>query len=104
MEFALVILFLDASDGYWQIEVGNAGCDKTAIASHRETYGFAQSPLGLPNALSTFQREISVILLPLKWLYAIVNHEGIFVPFRFSSGHIAKVRKVLLLVINVGIT
>lgn len=54
------------------------------------------------NALGTFERAMDVISLPVKLKHAFVHLEAIVVFSGYLRKHIAKVRQMLNLIINVG--
>lgn len=47
---ATVFFKLDASGGYWQVEIDKHDRDKTAFTSHHGHYRFIHTPFGLYNA------------------------------------------------------
>lgn len=64
---ATALCTLDATDGYWQIKIDERYRGKTAFTSHYGLYMFTGMPLGLKSALSTNQKAMSVILVPVRW-------------------------------------
>lgn len=45
----------EANTGYWEIKMDNADKDKTTLTSHYGLFPLLRKPLGLKNALGTFQ-------------------------------------------------
>lgn len=76
---ATIFTTLEASCGYWKIEIDEADRDKTTFKSHHGLYRFIQTPLGLMNAPGTFLRAIDVILSTDKWKHALIYLDDIVV-------------------------
>lgn len=53
--------FLDGYSGYNQVSIREADRDKTTFTTDWGTYAYAMMPLGLCNALGTFQRIMMII-------------------------------------------
>lgn len=53
---------IDASFGYWQIEIVHQGQDKTIFTSQHELDRFLRKCFGLKNAPNTFRRATEVVL------------------------------------------
>lgn len=58
---------LDASSGYWRIEVREQDRDKTTFISHHGLLYLIRIPFGLRNAVGTFKRVKDVILATVMW-------------------------------------
>lgn len=92
---ATVLSTLDADIVYWKVKVDEADRDNIAFTSYRGLHRLEQMPFDLQNALSSFQRAMNVILLAVKWQYALVYHNDIGVFFQSPSNHIARLCQVL---------
>lgn len=53
---------LNASSAYQQIEIDNQVVDKTVVVAYHGLYKYTGIPLGLKNALATFQKAVDVII------------------------------------------
>lgn len=62
----LTFSILGSSCGYWQVEIIDADCKKTAFTSHHWIYQLYCLSLGLGNGPETFQRIMDVSLSPVK--------------------------------------
>lgn len=51
------LLNVRKNNGYWQIEIDEAGRDKTAFTSHHNLFRFIRKPFGLHNAPGIFQQN-----------------------------------------------
>ena len=72
---------LDLFNGYWQVEVGPASLEKTAITMQQGLFQFRLMPFGLCNAPSTFQGLMEPVLTGLNWeiCLAYVDDTVVFV-------------------------
>lgn len=57
---------LDANSGDWKIQVEKEDRDKKTFVSHAALYRHKHGPIGLTNALATFQRALDVIVSGFK--------------------------------------
>ena len=53
---------LDLASGYWQIELDNDACAKSAFPTYNGLYEFVRMPFRHCNAPATFQRVMQVVL------------------------------------------
>lgn len=95
---------LDANSGYWHVEVDPKDRDKTAFTSHHGLYRFRRIPLGLKNAPATFQRAVDILLMTVKWQFALVYLEDIVTFSTTPRQHIEHTKKVLGLLSKAGVS
>lgn len=57
---------LDLRSGYWQVKIEESDRDKTAFVTRMGQFRFHVLPVGLTNAVSTFQRLVDCILAGLN--------------------------------------
>lgn len=88
---AAVFSTLDANSAYWQVGIKETDQNKSCHGLYR----FEQRPFRLNNAPETFQRVIDVILLPIKWQFALAYCDDIIDFLRSSCEHIENVKRVL---------
>eukprot|EP00731_Ephydatia_muelleri_P007381 Em0003g1629a len=70
---------LDLVNGYWQVDVREEDCQKTAFATGEGLFEFKVMPFGLCNAPVTFQRLIDRVLKYLKWTECLVYLDDIVI-------------------------
>ena len=58
---------LDATWGYWQVEVELKHQEKTAFVTHDGIFEFLVMPFGLCTAPATYQRAMNIVLKDLLW-------------------------------------
>lgn len=64
---------LDASSGYWKVQLGDEDQDKITLASHHCLQCLVSVLFGLTKVTTTLPRTVEVILASLKWQSALVN-------------------------------
>lgn len=62
-----IFLTLDASSGYWRLEIDKTNCDKTALTTQHGSFLFLQMRFALRNAPGPFQPTMDVFLLSMQW-------------------------------------
>lgn len=72
IEDARVFSSLDATSGYWQIEVNDSEKEKRAFTTYHELYKRTDMPFGLKYAPATFQHVMDIVLSSVKWQIALV--------------------------------
>lgn len=77
---------------------------KTALILHHGIYRFIPVPCRLRNASGTFQCKTSTTLLSVKWQFALVYMEVIFIFSTSPEQHKDHVHKVLTLLKSPGET
>jgi len=101
---ATVFSTLDANSGYWQIQLDETAKDLTSFTSHFGLFRYTRMPFGLKNAPATFQRVMDVILSSVRWQFALVYLDDIFVFSTTVEDHFDHVRTVLGLLKDAGVT
>lgn len=86
------------------IEIEKANREKTALTSYHGLSRYMRVPFGLEHAPGILQSAMHFILLMVKWLYAVVYLDEIFILSCSTSEHIAQLRQVLNLLRNSEVT
>lgn len=94
----------DARSGYWQVEMEDENRDKTAITLHDDLYRFVRMPIGLMNAPGTIQRTMEGILASIKWQFALVYLDDIFIFSKVPEKHVNHFKHMLTLPQRAGVT
>lgn len=94
---------IDFAPSYYQIPVHPDSIDKTAIVTSEGYYEFLRNPFGLTNAPSVFQRMMSEIFEPLRFLIIIKYLDDSLIPSSTIEG-IVELRYVLKVLQNYGVT
>lgn len=85
-----------------EINIVKHNCDKTTFRSQHGLDRRIRVQFGLENASSTFQREMEVILSPLKWQFTLVHHNYSVILSKRISDHLSHLRLVLRLLSIAG--
>jgi Reverse transcriptase (RNA-dependent DNA polymerase) len=85
---ARVFCKIDCNSGYW-IPVSPQDKEKTTFTSHEGLFQFLRMPLGLRNALATFQRFVDITLAGLTWKVCLVYLDDIILYSRSREDHLA---------------
>lgn len=83
-----IFSMLDASYGYWQIDIDDRDKDKTTFTSHHRLYIFLRMLLGLENAPSTFHCAMDKILSTIKLKFALAYSDSFAISSRFVGKHV----------------
>lgn len=67
LQQAAILSTMDASSVYWQADVNETVCNKTAFAHYQGMYRFVQMTVGLKIFSITYQCAINVQLPPINW-------------------------------------
>jgi len=86
---------LDFSNGYWQVEMAEKDCEKTAFTTGRGLYQWRTLPMGLTNSPATFQRMMELILRGLPWHICMLYLDDILIYSRTFEDHLALLEEVL---------
>ncbi|KAF9763004.1 Retrovirus-related Pol polyprotein from transposon [Nosema granulosis] len=101
---ARIFSTLDATSGYYQLEVDEADKNKTAFSWRGGHYEFNRMPFGLCNAPSTFQRAMDSILREEREKFTIPYLDDIIIYSQDMDTHKKHVRIVMEKLRNAGIT
>ena len=83
------------SSGYWQIELDNDACVKSAFTTYYNgLYEFVRMPFGLCNTLATFQRVMQVVLAGLEGSGVFVYLDDILIASKSFDEHLKQLREV----------
>jgi hypothetical protein len=93
---------LDATCGYWQIDVNGPDREKTAFTSHKELYQFKLMPFGLMTAPATFQRAIDIVLSSVRFQCALTYLDDIVIYSPTFDQHLKDLSRVLRLLQDGG--
>ncbi|GFT19957.1 retrovirus-related Pol polyprotein from transposon 17.6 [Trichonephila clavipes] len=86
---------MDLRPGYWQIEIDEAGREKTAFITPEGLYEFKVMPFGLCNAPATFERMMDNLLRHFKWTMCLCYLDDIIVFSETFEDHLIRLRLVL---------
>ena len=86
---------LDLKSGYWQVELEPSAKEKTAFSAGKGLWQFKVMPLGLCNALATFERLMEAVLFSLPWKTCLVYLDDITVHAASFNDHIENLCRVL---------
>lgn len=95
---------LDLASGYYQIPIAEDSRPKTAFVTPDGQFEYNRMPFGLVNAPSVFQRAINKILAEAKIKYALVYMDDILIPSKDFDEGLIRLREVLKLLRNGGLT
>ena len=70
---------LDLASGYWQIEMSEEACQKSAFVTHHGLHEFVHMPFELCNVPATFQRLMEVVLDGMLWKNCFVYIDNVLV-------------------------
>ena len=88
---------IDLTSEYWQINVKEKNCLKTAFNTHSDKYEFCVMLFRLTNASATFQEIINDILHLYLNKFVIVYLNNILIYSNFRKEHLKYVWKILAL-------
>lgn len=92
---ACVFSTLDATSGYYQIELEENDKEKTAFRWKNGLFEFNRMPFGLCNAPATFQRVMDTILRDISNEFVIPYLDDIIVYSKNKEDHVQRLRQVL---------
>lgn len=95
---------LHAKCGLCRVESADEDRDETAFTSHYGLFQFTCMPFGWKNASGMFQRTVDILLLKVKWPFALVYLDDIFIFSLTPDKRIGQVRQVLTLLHEEGMT
>ncbi|KAI5148608.1 hypothetical protein ENBRE01_0423 [Enteropsectra breve] len=79
---------LDATSGYYQIEIVEADKEKTAFRWKGGLYEFNRMPFGLCNAPATFQRAMDVVFNNIRGVFVLPYLDDIIIYSKTAEDHI----------------
>lgn len=92
---ACVFSTLDATSGYYHIELEENDKEKTAFRWKNGLFEFNRMPFGLCNAPATFQRVMDTILRDISNEFVIPYLDDIIVYSKNKEDHVQRLRQVL---------
>lgn len=95
---------LDASRGYFQVEMDERDREKSAFTCHRGLFQFRRMSFGLVGAPATYQRLMDQVLGDAKWQHALAYLDDIVVYSKTFDEHLRHLRDVLERLRSAGIT
>lgn len=95
---------LDASRGYFQVEMDERDMEKTAFTCHRGLFEFTRMSFGLVGAPATYQRLMDRVLGDAKWQHALAYLDDVVVYSKTFEEHLEHLRDVLERLRSAGIT
>lgn len=95
---------LDASRGYFQVEMDERDKEKTAFTCHRGLFQFRRMSFGLVGAPATYQRLMDRVLGDSKWQHSLAYLDDIVVYSKTFEEHVRHLRDVLERLRAAGIT
>ena len=88
-------LTIDLKSGYWQVEMAPEDHEKTAFCTQEGLFEFNVMPLGLCNALATFQHLMDCVLAGLQWSSCLVYIDDVIIIRRSFDEHLHRLQQVL---------
>ena len=85
---------MDLLSGYWQVEIAESDCPKTAFTTTEGLFKFKVMPFGLCNALATFQWLMDLVLAGLQWAQCLVYIDDVVVVGRTFDKHLQNLKAV----------
>ncbi|KAF9760594.1 Retrovirus-related Pol polyprotein from transposon [Nosema granulosis] len=101
---AKIFTTLDATSGYYQIEMAEEDKEKTAFAFKGGLYEFNRMPFGLCNAPATFQRAMDVILEDFRGEFVLPYLDDIIIYSPSIQDHESHVKEVMKRLKEAGLT
>lgn len=101
---AMYFTTLDASRGYFQVEMDECDRQKTAFTCHRGLFEFTRMSFGLVGAPATYQRLMDRVLGDAKWQHALAYLDDIVVYSKTFEEHVEHLKDVLERLRLAGIT
>ncbi|KAI5150401.1 hypothetical protein ENBRE01_1475 [Enteropsectra breve] len=100
---AIIFTILDATNGYYQIEINEEDKMKTAFTWKNGLYEFNRMPFGLCNAPATFQRTMDTIFRDINGKFVIPYLDDIIIFSNSTKEHEEHLEEVLKRLKNAGI-
>ena len=85
---------VDLLSGYWQVEMDPVSREKTAFVTHAGLCEFTTMPVGLCNALGTFQCLMECVLRGLTWQIALIYLDDVLIYSQTFEEHLQHLRLV----------
>ena len=90
----MLLSTLDLASGYWQIEMSEEACQKSAFVTHHGLHEFVHMPFELCNAPTTFQRLMEVVLDGMLWKNCFVYIDDVLVCSKTLDEHLTHLTEV----------
>ncbi|MGL6009303.1 MAG: reverse transcriptase family protein, partial [Culicoidibacterales bacterium] len=100
---AKMFTLLDATSGYYQIEINEDDKEKTAFRWKSGFYEFNRMPFGLCNAPATFQRTMDIIFNGINGHFVIPYLDDVIIFSKNHQDHIEHVQAVMDRIEDAGI-
>ena len=91
----MFIRTLDFTSGYWQTEMEEGNCTKTAFVMKHGLYEHTRMGFSLCNPPSTFQRSKELVLQGLTWKEVVEYIDYVIIFGMDFSHHITIFREIL---------
>lgn len=101
---AKIFSTLDATSGYYQLEVEEQDKEKTAFSWKGGLFEFNRMPFGLCNAPATFQRAMDRILREFSNIFVMPYLDDIIIYSKDAESHKEHVTKILETLKQAGLT
>ena len=85
---------LDLASGYWQVELDEDACAKSAFTTHHGFFEFTRMPLSLCNVPATFKHIMQAVLAGLEWNNCSVYLDDIHIASHTLEEHLHHINEV----------
>ena len=95
---------LDLNSGYFQMNLKDSDCEKTAFSTDFGRYEFLRTPFGLRNAPNIFSRLMNIAMSEILGSECLLYMDDIIIYTSNVDSHLKKLEKVLSRLQHVGLT